>query len=430
MRDEGLSRVVSEAHPREQLHPGIQALDDGVRESVGKCGSNAVDVVRYRRRQRLELWDATALRPAHHDVEQPLADVAAHLECEAKVLLDEPGAEERLVGLLDASEGLLLTRAEAGWVLEERIARPLDDRGIGSTTFARRVPEAPPHCVERVVRPFHDVKRVGADGCLRAPLRDGCAKSGGCVHADEFELLADVVAGSGEEREQGGLVLPGVRKEEPACVVVDDDGQVAVAAAVAHLVDADAANTFKAPMKRLGLLGHPFHDGDDAAPRNVEDLRHGGLVGSARQPGDEVLERSGEARARPCPRDMLDHHAVLRTPHSGCVGLDEGLHEAEVERTPPPPPAAGVVRRAPSSTARATAGVLGVVPDVEHDLRLLAPDVDNDGTLDTEQPGPYSVFAHFRIPTMCSWSFTSSPMSGVRTSHAFSTSTHGNVRRP
>jgi hypothetical protein len=29
-----------------------------------------------------------------------------------------------------------------------------------------------------------------------------------------------------------------------------------------------------------------------------------------------------------------------------------------------------------------------------------------------QQPGPYSVFPHFRIPTMCSWLFTSSPMPG------------------
>jgi hypothetical protein len=63
----------------------------------------------------------------------------------------------------------------------------------------------------------------------------------GSVRADQLDLGAAGLAKGVEEPFQGRLARAGRGPHQPASVVVDDHGQVALALLVADLVDPDAA---------------------------------------------------------------------------------------------------------------------------------------------------------------------------------------------
>jgi hypothetical protein len=136
-----------------------------------------------------------------------------------------------------------------------------------------------------------------------------------------------------EERPQDGAVATLGDPHDVACVVVGDDGQVAMAPAIAHLVNTEHAQAVQAPwIETFG--GHALDDPPDGVPGDPHQPRDRVLGHLLRQISDHVLEVAREATARPRPRDRLDPHtavAALNAPHPRG---EEAALAAEVEMPP------------------------------------------------------------------------------------------------
>jgi len=86
------------------------------------------------------------------------------------------------------------------------------------------------------------------------------------------ELAGAILAQGVEEALQGGLVAAGRGPHQPARVMVDDHGEVAVAPLVADLVHPDPAQPSE-PVHLGGLLGSdPRADPADGAPGDAQQL--------------------------------------------------------------------------------------------------------------------------------------------------------------
>jgi hypothetical protein len=145
---------------------------------------------------------------------------------------------------------------------------------------------------------------------------------------DRLAAVAELV----EERLQGGAVAARSDPDDPAAVVVGDDGQVAVAAPVRHLVDADPRQPVQAAA--VETLGHDAvddpSDGVPGDPHQPGDRVLGHLL---RQEGDDILELAREPwPAR--PRHRLDAHAAVRALDPPQPGGDEAALATKVQMTP------------------------------------------------------------------------------------------------
>src|SRR4051794_15979389 len=152
------------------------------------------------------------------------------------------------------------------------------------------------------------------------------------------ELGAAVRAERVEERLDALAVAAGRGPHQPAGVVVDDDGQIALPLAVADLVDPDPTQPGEqvAPPGRLGR--DTFTDRTDRAPRDPQQLGDGLARALHRQPRRLVLEGPGKARPVARPRHRADDHTMLTAAHPRRLRLDIGQRRAKVKRPPAPPP--------------------------------------------------------------------------------------------
>lgn len=84
------------------------------------------------------------------------------------------------------------------------------------------------------------MKRVQADGRVGAAPGDGPCDPFGHVAGDQLDLRAALFAQQIQELLDGLAVAAGGRPDQPAAVVVDDDGQVALALAHRDLIEPQA----------------------------------------------------------------------------------------------------------------------------------------------------------------------------------------------
>jgi hypothetical protein len=115
--------------------------------------------------------------------------------------------------------------------------------------------------------------------------------------------------------------------------MVDNARQVALAAAIRNLIDADRDQPGEALLVET-VSDDALHDPPDRVPTDPQqpgDRRLGHLL---RQPGDHVPEVTGVARAGPRPRDRFELSAAVRTPHAAKLALDHATRRTEVEVTP------------------------------------------------------------------------------------------------
>ena len=103
------------------------------------------------------------------------------------------------------------------------------------------IPDLAADLVERVDRELDDVEGVEAEDRLRAPRRDRTGDPLAEIAGDELDLGAAFDAELGEERLDRLAVTAGGRPDQPARLVVNDDGDVALPGPVGELVDPDPA---------------------------------------------------------------------------------------------------------------------------------------------------------------------------------------------
>ena len=112
------------------------------------------------------------------------------------------------------------------------------------------------------------MERVDAADRVGHALGDRPGDPRGHVGGDQFDLFAALFAERVEEREHRLAVAAGGGPHQPPGVMVDDDGQVPLALAVADLVDPDPPQ----PVKQIDLAhrfgGDPLEDRADRPPRD------------------------------------------------------------------------------------------------------------------------------------------------------------------
>jgi hypothetical protein len=115
--------------------------------------------------------------------------------------------------------------------------------------------------------------------------------------------------------------------------MVDDRGEVALAAAVADLVTADRDEVAEAPIVELVCddAGDDLPDGAPADAQQPGDLCLGHLLG---QPRDDVLEVAGVMSIGSRPRDGLQLDPACRAAQAAQLTLDDAAAGAEIEMTP------------------------------------------------------------------------------------------------
>ena len=100
-------------------------------------------------------------------------------------------------------------------------------------------PRIQPDRVQGVVDPFLDMERIDAAVCVRAVFLRRVGDPPRAVPSDDEDCLALFRGQLVEEEVQHLLAVPFVRPDDGVRIVVDDGRDVAVALAVAGLVDAD-----------------------------------------------------------------------------------------------------------------------------------------------------------------------------------------------
>ncbi len=119
-----------------------------------------------------------------------------------------------------------------------------------------------------------------------------------------------------------------------------------------------------------------------------------GAVGC--QPGDLIVEGVGVAGVVAGPGDGGDDDAMDGALDAWGVGLDEGLHGAQVETAPTAATMTVIVQRAAAATDAATAGRAPVGAEMDDDGSRGAIDADmlDEGAIDAEQLAPHGSSTH------------------------------------
>src|SRR5215217_5258058 len=224
-------------------------------------------------------------------------------------LAQQEGAVEPPVVVLDFPEGGELADGLAFGRLEQRPAGALDPAAGRGVRALVEVPFVAADLVGGARSEPADVERVKADLGLWDGGADGALVLAAHVDRDRPDrVLArpELV----EEALQGGAVAPRLAPHDRARAVVGDAGQVAVMAAVADLVDADADQALEAALVEV-VGDDAFDDPPDrvpADPQQAADRSARHLLG---QPRDDVLEVARVRGARPGPRHRLHPHPAI-----------------------------------------------------------------------------------------------------------------------
>ncbi len=186
-------------------------------------------------------------------------------------LLEQEGAEHRLVGLLDfAKQRELADRLLVGR-LEQRPARVLDPAALGGVRALVGVPLVAADLVDSALAEAHHVKRIERDLGVGDAVADRLLIAAAHVDRDRpnrVATLAELV----EERLQRLGVAARSAPYDRARLVVDDAGQVALAAAIGDLVNADGDQAGQARLVEV-ISDDPGDDPPDGVPADPEQTR-------------------------------------------------------------------------------------------------------------------------------------------------------------
>ena len=263
------------------------------------------------------------------------------------------------------------------------------------TAAARLVPDLAADLVERVGREHHDMKRIDAAHRIGERSATGPAIQDAMSQDTNSSCLQRSSPSSSRKALDGLAVAAGGRPDQPAAVVIDDNGQVALPAAMAYLINADPPQPGEQIDLALRLIGDAFADPADRSPRDTHQLRNRGLGAVDGQPRRLVLERAREPRVVTRPRHRADHDTVATARHPRRFGLHERERRAEIQRAPAPPAVSKIETGTAAPADTAPIMLPPPRPGRHDDLSLIAdPHVLDDRPHQAQQPRPYPCAAH------------------------------------
>jgi len=182
------------------------------------------------------------------------------------------------------------------------------------------VPLVATDLIDGALREPDDVEGIEADLCVRDARADGLLIAAGHVDRDRPDrllALAEFVEEALQRRGVAALSAP----HDRAGGVIDDAGEVALAAAVGDLVAADRDQAAEPALVEVvgDDAGDDLPDGRPADAQQPGDLCLGHLL---RQPRDRVFEVAGVMGARPRPRDGLEVDPARRAAQPAQLALD------------------------------------------------------------------------------------------------------------
>ncbi len=198
------------------------------------------------------------------------------------------------------------------------------------------------------------------------------------VHADCFQLAKPLRTQLPEEPAQDLDLASFPGPNDPATLVVHDQGDVLVSAAIADLIDTDQAQTVQASFVQ-GLVDDPADDPMHRAPGDPEIAGHGRQVGFLSQPGNLPLEGIGESAPVGRPGHRLGRGAAMPADEAGDASSQKCLHPPQIQM---PPMANGIVLDSQQWTGTASTSPGPLSADhVDDQVASLALDL---GTADPE----------------------------------------------
>lgn len=198
-----------------------------------------------------------------------------------------------------------------------------------------------------------------------------------------------------QERLDGLAVPAGTGPHQPAGVVINHDGEVALPLADRDLIDPDPLQAGEHVARGAGLVADALADPADRSPCDTDQLRDRGLRRLHGEPRDLIFELASKARVMAGPWHRRDDHAVLTAAHARCLRLQVGDRGAEIQRPPPPAALAPVIAGASTPAVRAAIPFPGDRTNRHDQGTVLGePDVLNDGSLEPEELLPYASSAH------------------------------------
>ena len=362
--DQGVGAMEAEGPIDDHSQLVVEALDDTVGEPGFDVGENIVLVLSNGLGGRDERFEPGARGPGEPSIQFPLGVVEGGLfEDGGEGLLEQVGAVEGGVVLLDRGELIPLLGAEVPGVLEQGVPGLLDRGGFfGSVKLFEVVDLISADLIDSIGSESEDVEEVEDDLSPRHLGLYGLDEGGGHIDGDDLNHSRPFLSELIEESVKclGVLTLGG--PDDAMLVVIDDGGDVAMALAKADLVDADTLETVEPPWVES------FGDDalDDVAHGAPGDAHHPGdlcLVGDLGEVGGHLFEGSGETAAGPCPGNQLYTDAAVRTLHAPWCVFEDEPDRADTEVNPADwittavvagadLPAAGTARPAPGRLHR------------------------------------------------------------------------------
>lgn len=169
------------------------------------------------------------------------------------------------------------------------------------------------------------VERVETDRSVRCFLPGRFRVGGTEVHRDRFQFGGFVGPELFEELLQGGRGAVFGTPDHITGVVVDDEGQILVAAFPGDLVDTDVDEPLN-PGEVRCRWHDPFDDRVDGPPRHPTQHRRCGAVHRGDTPDDEVLEVVGDTGTGASEWHLLGSDPVGRAPEPAQrTGQDQRL---------------------------------------------------------------------------------------------------------
>ena len=143
-------------------------------------------------------------------------------------------------------------------------------RGRDLTGATPVVPDLAANLVQRVGGEHHDMKRVDATDRVREPVSDWPRRSSRPCRRTQ---VRSVCSAFGRAHRRTSTVLrsrPAAAQTRPPGVVIDDDGQVALALAMGYLIDPDPSQPVEQIDLALRLIADAF-----VRPQSTAHITHG-----------------------------------------------------------------------------------------------------------------------------------------------------------
>jgi hypothetical protein len=265
-----------------------------------------------------------------------------------EVFFEKVGSEELPVDLFQFAEPLSFGISEVPRSLQENEAGVLQIPAVGAGKLRDFLPA---DLIEGIVEETFDVEAVEDDFRIGAAPFDRLDEGVGHVDGDELNgeaaLRPEFIKESLESLGGFAFSHPGGL----AGLVVHDDGDVLVPALVGELIDTDEGEPVESSWIEL-LADDSGGDPTDGDPGDLEEASDGRFVGDASEPGDLILEVTGEERARSCPGDLLASDAAAATVDASNGSFEENP-DSQDSQVPPDAPLA--VMNTPGDAAAAAA---------------------------------------------------------------------------